>query len=80
MGSKVVHTESNENSEKKLPYGTFFARSNKEKNKAVFKICGEVLSLGSEKPKLQTTTGLKLYLKFKHQNKFCKFTQIFMYI
>ena len=43
---------------KKLPYGSFFAQSNKEKNKAVFKICGEVLSLSSEKPKLQTTTGL----------------------
>ena len=62
-------------SEKKAPI-----KSNKEKNKAVCKICGGVLSLGTEKPKLQTTTGLKLHLKCKHQNEFCKFTQIFTYI
>ena len=31
FGSKVVHTESNENSEKKAPIWHFFARSNKEK-------------------------------------------------
>ena len=60
FGSKVVPTESNQNSEKKAPIWQFFAQSNKEKNKAVFKICGEVLSLSSEKPKLQTTTGLKV--------------------
>jgi hypothetical protein len=60
-----------------------FRKSIKEKNEAVCKICGRVLSLGSEKPKLQTTTGLKLHLKSKRQNDFVNlrtFLRIFVHL
>ena len=70
FGSKNVRTESKENSEKKAPIWQFFVQSDKEENKAVCKLCGGAFSLGSGKPKLQTTTGLKLHLKSKHHNEF----------
>ena len=76
FGSKIVPPGSNQNSEKKAPIWQFYVQSDKEKNKAVCKLCGGAFSLGSEKPKLQTTTGLKLHLKSKHQNEFCKFNEI----
>ena len=76
FGSKVVPTESNQISEKKGPIWQFFSQSNIEKNKAICKLCGGALSLGSDKPKNQTITGLKIHLKSKHQNEFSKFTQI----
>ena len=59
-----------------------FRNSIKEKNEAVCKICGRVLSLGSEKPKLQTTTT-KLHLKSKRQNDFVNlrtFLRIFVHL
>ena len=76
FGSKVVPTESNQISEKKGPIWQFFSQSNIEKNKAICKLCGGALSLGSDKLKNQTITGLKIHLKSKHQNEFSKFTQI----
>ena len=39
-------------------------------------LCGGVYSMGSDKPKIQTTTNLKNHLKAKHHNEFKKFLDI----
>ena len=76
MGQKLCLLNQIRFQRKKVRYGSFFSQSNIEKNKAICKLCGGALSLGSDKPKNQTITGLKIHLKSKHQNEFCKFTQI----
>ena len=63
------------------PIWQFFANQVKKKIR-LFARCGGALSLGSEKPNLQTTTGLRLHLKSKHQTDFVNlrtFLRIFVH-
>ena len=48
---------------KKGPIWTHFCQSNSDSSKAICNHCGGAYSLGSDKPKNQTTTNLKTNLK-----------------
>ena len=51
----------------------YFIQSDKDLSKAPCNLSGGVYSMGSDKPKIKTTTNLKNHLKGKHHNEFKKF-------
>ena len=64
-----------EKCEKKAPIWSHFAPSKSDKSKAICNHCGGVYSLGSDKPKNQTTINLKAHLRSIHSNQFAIFTK-----
>ena len=60
----------------KNPIWNFFKNHETDKSKAVCALCGGNLSLGSEKPRNQTTTSIKNHLKTKHYSDFVKYTTL----
>ena len=51
----------------------YFQKIESDTSRAICNFCGDDYSLGSDKPKLQTSTGLKSHLKSQHENEFLKF-------
>ena len=72
FGSKVLRSEPKRSDKKNLIWD-YFIQSDKDLSKALCNLCGGVYSMGSDKPKIQTTTNLKNHLKAKHFNEFKKF-------
>lgn len=48
----------------------YFEKLEIDRSKAVCMECNRMVSLGSDKPKFQTTSGLRSHLKSRHQDKF----------
>ena len=65
FGSKVLRSEPKRSDKKNLIWD-YFIQSDKDLSKALCNLCGGVYSMGSDKPKIQTTTNLKNHLKAKH--------------
>ena len=61
------------NNSNKNPIWQYFCLLETDNSKATCHLCGSNLSLGSIKPKNQTTTNIKNHLKSKHLNEFTKF-------
>ena len=76
FGPKDIKIVASESSKYKPPIWRYFTISEKDKSKAICNSCGGTLSLGSEKPKFQTTGNIKNHLKSKHQNQFLEFNKI----
>jgi hypothetical protein len=58
---------------KKSPIWQYFCLLETDNSKATCHLCGSNLSLGSNKPKNQTTTNIKNHLKSKHLTEFTNF-------
>ena len=58
---------------KKGPIWSHFSISESDKSKAICNYCLGAYSLGSEKPKYQTSSNLKGHLKSKHTSEYLKF-------
>ena len=69
--SKKGHSSSK--STRKGLIWNYFKKIESDTSRAICNFCGDDYSLGSDKPKLQTSTGLKSHLKSKHENEFLKF-------
>ena len=61
------------NSNKKSPIWQYLCLLETDNSKATCHLCGSNLSLGSNKPKNQTTTNIKNHLKSKHLTEFTNF-------
>ena len=61
------------NSIHKGPIWKYFKVLETDKCRAACIICGDDYSLGSDKPKVQSTSNLKKHLKTKHENEYLKF-------
>ena len=61
---------------KKGPIWNYFVVLESDKSRAKCNICGDNYSLGSDKPKFQTTSSVKKHLKSKHEDEFLKFLKV----
>ena len=61
---------------KKGPIWNYFVVLESDKSRAKCNICGDNYSLGSDKPKFQTTSSVKKHLKSKHEEEFLKFLKV----
>ena len=62
-------------SRRRSPIWNYFEVLESDIRRAACDLCGKFFSLGSDKPKFQTTSTLKNHLKTKHQNDYSKFLQ-----
>ena len=60
---------------KKAPIWNYFKVLESDISKASCHLCGGNYSLGSDKPRFQTTSSIKKHLKCKHQEEFTKFLE-----
>ena len=57
----------------KGPIWNYFKKLESDQSRAICNFCGDDYSLGSDKPKFQSTSNLKKHLKTKHENEYLKF-------
>ena len=62
---------------RKSPIFNYFKVLESDKRRAECDLCGQNFSLGSEKPKFQSTSTIKNHLRTKHQTEYSKFLQEF---
>ena len=62
-------------SRRRSPIWNYFKVLESDKRRAACDLCGKIFSLGSDKPKFQSTSTIKNHLKTKHQNYYSKFLQ-----
>ena len=62
---------------RKSPIFNYFKVLESDKRRAECDLCGQNFSLGSEKPKFQSTSTIKNHLRTKHQDEYSKFLQEF---
>ena len=70
-GQVVIKSTFVQSSTKKIgknPIWNYFTMTEYDKSKVNCNICGGIYSLGSDKPKNQTTGNIKNHLKTKHHN------------
>ena len=60
----------------KPPIWNYFSSNETDKSKALCKLCGGSYSLGSDKPKFQTTGNIKNHLKSKHHKEYENFLKV----
>ena len=70
--TSISESKEEEKSKRKGPIWSHFSTSKSDKSKAVCNHCLGVYSLGSEKPKNQTSTNLKNHLRSRHTSEFLK--------
>ena len=75
FGSKKIPLVQSTECENKNPIWKYFTVLESDKSKAKFNLCSGTYSLGSDKPKLRTTTNIRDHLKRKHLNEFLKFNK-----
>ena len=68
----MISESKDEKCEKKVPIWSHFSLSKCDKSEAIGNHCLGAYSMGSDKPKYQTTTNLKVHLRSKHTNEFLK--------
>ena len=73
FGSRILRSEQKRVIRNVLYVWDYFIQSDKDLSKALCNLSGGVYSMGSDKPKIKTTTNLKNHLKGKHHNEFKKF-------
>ena len=62
---------------RKSPIFNYFKVLESDKRRAECDLCGQNFSLGSEKPKFQSTSTIKNHLRTKHHDEYSKFLQEF---